>query len=320
MRILPPAHGSPGERDIAAVESRAALSAVVLSCLVWGSAFAFGKLALCELTVSQLILLRFVLASLALLPVILRAHTWPRRDDLLRFVLTGILAVPVTFLLQFQGLALTTIARASLIIGTIPPLLALGSSIFLGERLQRRAWMVIAASVLGIAVITGSPGAGGSLPGDGLVLLSCVVSVIWVMMNKRLSEKYGALVATAYLLLIGTVALFPITVFQDGLPRMALPLSTWIPVLVLGFFCTALAFILWNWGLERMPASRAGVFLNLEPLVGTLLGVTLWHDALSPGLIIGGALVIGAALAAARLEPGGASSPMAASRIGWRDG
>jgi len=287
---------------------------------VWGSAFAFGKLALRDLTVSQLILLRFTLASLALLPLIIRSHAWPERSDLPRFVLTGILAVPVTFLLQFQGLVLTTIARASLIIGSIPPLLALGGSVFLGERLGRRGWLAIGASVLGIAVITGSPASGGSLPGDGLVLLSCIVSAIWVMLNKRLSEKYGALVATAYLLLIGTIAVAPITLIQDGLPRMALPLSTWIPVLVLGLFCTALPFILWNWGLERMPASRAGVFLNLEPLVGTLLGVTLWHDALSPGLIVGGALVIGAALAAARLERASEDHRMVANRDELSDG
>lgn len=52
---------------------------------------------------------------------------------------------------------------------------------------------------------------------------------------------------------------------------------------------------LWNWGVGRVPASRAGVFLNLEPLVGALLGVLVLGEAWGPGTVVGGALIIGAA-------------------------
>jgi drug/metabolite transporter (DMT)-like permease len=45
-----------------------------------------------------------------------------------------------------------------------------------------------------------------------------------------------------------------------------------------------------------VPASQAGVFLNLEPLVGTILGVMLLGDLLGPYSILGGLLVIGAAV------------------------
>jgi drug/metabolite transporter (DMT)-like permease len=53
---------------------------------------------------------------------------------------------------------------------------------------------------------------------------------------------------------------------------------------------------LWNWGIERVPASQAGVFLNLEPVVGAMLGVVLLHDVLGSFSILGGLLVIGAAI------------------------
>ncbi len=279
-----------------------AIAALVISCTIWGTAFAFGKLALEALTVSQLVLLRFGLASLALLPIILIKRAWVQRKDLPRFLLTGFLAVPVTFLLQFQGLALTTIARASLIIGAIPPLLALGAAVFLEERPRRRGWAAIAASVLGVVVIVGTPGEGGSWAGDGLVFISCLISVVWVIMNKRLNERYTAPIATTYLLSFGTLTLAPITLLQDGLPSFNLPISVWTSVIILGVFCTALAFVLWNWGLERVPASTAGVYLNLEPLIGALLGVTLWQDTLGPGVILGGALIIGAALVATQTK------------------
>lgn len=288
------------------LQSRAAVMALVVSCTIWGTAFLFGKFALRELTVSQLVFLRFGLGSLALLPVVVKRRVWPERRDLPRFLLVGFLAVPVTFLLQFRGLALTTVARASLIIGAIPPLLALGGAVFLNERPERRSWFAIALSMVGLIVFTGSPGHGGTLLGDSLVFLSTLVSVVWVLMNKRLNERYSALVATTYILLFGTLTLAPIALLQGGLPRLNLPISVWGSVLVLGVFCTALAFVLWNWALEHVPASRAGVYLNLEPLVGAFLGATVLQEAFTPGLIFGGLLILGAAFITTLSKPGSA--------------
>jgi drug/metabolite transporter (DMT)-like permease len=282
--------------------SRASTAALAISSVIWGSSFLFGKLALQELTVSQLVLLRFAFGSLALFPIVVIKKAWMNWRDLPRFLLTGFLAVPATFLLQFHGLALTTVARASLIIGAIPPLLAVGGAVFLGERPGPRGWLVVATSMAGILVITGAPSAGGSWLGDGLVFLSTLVSVVWVMMNKRLSEKYSALVATTYMLLFGTLTLAPISLLWDGLPRLNLPATIWLSVLILGLLCTALAFVLWNWGLERVPASRAGVFLNLEPVVGVLLGVTVMGESLDARVVLGGLVILAAAWFAAQAE------------------
>ncbi|PYX05865.1 MAG: hypothetical protein DMG88_20155 [Acidobacteria bacterium] len=48
-------------------------------------------------------------------------------------------------------------------------------------------------------------------------------------------------------------------------------------------------------GLARVPAARAGVFLNLEPLVGTLLGVVILGESLGVFGVLGGAMVLFAA-------------------------
>jgi drug/metabolite transporter (DMT)-like permease len=42
-------------------------------------------------------------------------------------------------------------------------------------------------------------------------------------------------------------------------------------VIAQGILGTTAAFLLWNWGLARVAAARAGVFLNLEPLVRALV-------------------------------------------------
>jgi drug/metabolite transporter (DMT)-like permease len=296
---LPASLDAPAAAGVAPLQwarSRAAALSMVVACVIWGTSFAFGKIALGQLSVSQVILLRFLMASVVLTPVLIRRRARLPLSDLPLLVLTGFLAVPVSFLLQFQGLAMTTVSRASLIVGAAPPLMALAGMGFFRERPGPRVWAAVALSVLGIAVISGSPGAGGSWIGDGLVFLSIVTSVAWVMIIKRVSRRLTSFVATAYLIVFGTLTLVPIALLQGGFPRLDLPLDVWLSVLALGALCTALAFVLWNWGLERTSASRAGVFLNIEPVVGALLGVTLWGDTLGAGVAIGGALIIGAAL------------------------
>ena len=275
---------------------RAVVAALVISSCLWGTAFLFAKLALAELTVSQVVLYRFGLASLVLLPVAWLRRAWPRPRDLPLFFLTGFLTVPVTFLLQFGGLALTSVARASLIIGTLSPLLALAAAGLYRERLGPRGWGAVGVSTAGVAMIVGTTGSDRNWLGDGLVFLSIVVAVVWILLSKRLIERYSALTATAYILAFGALAMLPISLVWDGPPPLlSLPLGILGSVLALGLVCTVVTFMLWNWALERFPASRAGVFINIEPVVGTFLGVTLLRESLGPGAVLGGALILSAA-------------------------
>ena len=49
-----------------------------------------------------------------------------------------------------------------------------------------------------------------------------------------------------------------------------------------GLLATAGPYLVWNWELSQMPASNAAVLLNLEPMVGTILGVIILHERLGP--------------------------------------
>jgi drug/metabolite transporter (DMT)-like permease len=274
---------------------RVTVVGLVIACSVWGTAFLFAKLALAELTVSQVVLYRFALASLVLLPTALVRGAWPQPQDLPLFLLAGFLTVPVTFLLQFGGLSLTSVASASLIIGAFPALLALAAAGLYREKLGAHGWAAVGASTLGVLLIVGLPGPDHNWWGDGLVFLSLITSVAWVLLSKRLAERYSALIATAYILAFGTLTLLPISLFWDGLPRLNLSGGVWGSVLALGLVSTAFTFMVWNWGLERIPASQAGVYVNLEPVVGAVLGVTVLHEVLGPGALLGGLLIISAA-------------------------
>jgi drug/metabolite transporter (DMT)-like permease len=277
-----------------------AMPALTSAGVLWGASFLFGKWALEEMGPAHVTLFRFSLASAALLPYALLKGVCPGRRDLPLFLLVGFLTVPATFLVQFWGLSLTGATVAALIVGCDPPMVAFFAHLFLGERLGKIVWAALGASTIGVALAVARPGASNDWLGDALVLLSLLAVVGWVLLGKRLSDGYPAVSATAWILTFGTLALAPVALLWEGVPRLDLTPLGWASVLVLGLGCSAATYALWNWGVARVPASRAGVFLNLEPLVGALLGVLVLGESWGPGTVVGGALIIGAAVVVSR--------------------
>jgi len=94
-------------------------------------------------------------------------------------------------------------------------------------------------------------------------------------------------------------------------PFTHVSLSAWIALAISGLLCTATTTLLWNWGIHHVPASRAGIFLNLEPAVGSLLGVRLLGEHLGPFAWIGGGMILAAAVALTTRgqHPGSVSEP-----------
>ena len=82
-----------------------------------------------------------------------------------------------------------------------------------------------------------------------------------------------------------------------GLPPIRnISLAAWAALAASGILCTATTTLLWNWGMTQVPASQAGVLLNVEPLMGSILGITLLHDRLGPAAWLGGAMILTAAI------------------------
>ena len=268
--------------------------ALGVAALLWGSAFYFGKIALAELDALDVTVWRFGLAAPVLAGVLAVLRPRMRGSDLPLLVVTGVLCVPIGYLVHFEGLARTTATHAALLVGTGPPLLAAAAAGLGLERLARRDWWAAGVSTVGVAVMVGVPAAGGDLVGDLLVLVSMLIATAWILLSQHLARRLGAAAATSAILLAGTLALLPVLAFT-GPPPTDLAPRTWAALAVLSLGCTIVCFILWNWGASRLPAGRAGVFLNLEPVSGALLGVFLLGDLATPSLLLGGAIVLAAA-------------------------
>jgi len=276
-------------------------AACALASTFWGCGFYFGKIALAEMNVGHMVLYRFVFASLGLLPLLVTHKPGLGAAEWRTLLIAAFLGVPLQFLLQFRGLSLTTVSHASLMVGTMPVILAVGATVFAHERLHRLGWATLAVSTLGAGLIAlgGSrhPGSGGpSLLGDLLVVISLCIALFWILMNKSLMTRHSAIVVTAYGLVAGTVMLLVYVPFAWGVPPIhGVSLKAWGALAASGVLCTATTTLLWNWGMTQVPASQAGVLLNMEPLIGSVLGVVLLHERLGATAYVGGAMILAAA-------------------------
>lgn len=267
----------------------------------WGTGFYFGKIALTELNVGHMVLYRFLFACLALLPLV-RPARFSRKDWLL-MLLTAFLGIPIQFMVQFYGLSLTTVSHAALMVGTMPVILALGAVLFTRERLHRIGWIALAGSTTGVTLISfGSArhqaaAHGPSFYGDMLVIASLIVALAWILLSRDLMHRNSPTTVTVYTILVGTAMLAVWVVLLDGPPPIrGISTQVWLACAAGGLLCTSAATFLWNWGIHQVPASRAGVFLNLEPAIGSVLGVELLGDKLGPDAWFGGALILAAAV------------------------
>jgi drug/metabolite transporter (DMT)-like permease len=268
----------------------------------WGTGFYFGKIVLASMSSGHMVFYRFVFACIGLLPFALRHRPRLNAREWRLLLIAAFLGIPVQYLVQFYGLSLTTVSHASLMVGSMPVLLGAAATLFAGERLDKIGWIALISSTIGVALIVlggqhATNGQSPSLIGDLLVLAALLVSLFWILMNKRLMERHPPAVITVYGIYTGFVMISVWVFLHDGPPPVqGVPLAAWLASVASGILCTAGATLLWNWGIHHVPATRAAVFLNIEPMLGSFLGVELLGDRLGPSAWVGGTLILVAAI------------------------
>lgn len=280
---------------------RIAYIALILSGLFWGLGFPFGKLALREIDAAHMVLLRFCFASLVALPFAFRSA---EARALFRnpVVLASGAIYGVAFLVQFEGLVRVNVSLAALLVGAMPALIAVAARL-LGDPISRLSWTGVTAATLGAALIAGRPGSAGSSFGVVLSLAALLLFLAWLMLLRRAPKPSDPMALPAASVIVAAATLLPIALVLHGAPRLALSPAAWGAIAAQGALCTFLATAAWQYGAARTSNATAGVFINIEPLMGAALGVILFGDHLTTSLVAGGVLIVVGSLVVVLGEP-----------------
>ena len=271
---------------------------------VYGTSYVAIRFAVDNIGPATLAFLRLAIAGAILVPVYLATrHPGPapeRRTDRRALFWMGFVGFTLALALSHWGLSWSTATNAALLVATEPVALVALSPIVLGERLTAREGWGTALAVLGatIVVVNGVPGLTVAVAphwrGDILLLLSGVCFAAYSLLGRPVLARHPSLTVTTWSFVWGLVTTAPLAALEWHVARR--PVWTWLgaaAVLYLGVVITGLGYLVWNWALERVSAARAAIFLNLQPLVGTLLGVAWLGDLFTVFTAGGGVLIIG---------------------------
>lgn len=281
---------------------RIAFLALIAAGVFWGLGFPLGKFAMQEAPAAHTVLLRFVVASLAALPFALG-----RREARALFrspvVWAAGVLYGVAFIVQFEGLSHVSVTLAALLVGAMPALIAISARL-LGERVTAISWAGVAAATLGAALIAGKPEGAGSPLGVALSLMSLLIFLAWLLVLRRAPASPTPMALPAVTIVIAGATILPIALVMHGAPSLSLSPAAWAGVAGQGVLSTLLATAAWQFGSSRVGAASAGVFINIEPLMGAMIGVALFGDHLTWALGVGGAMIIAGSLAVVLGERG----------------
>jgi drug/metabolite transporter (DMT)-like permease len=276
---------------------------LVVANVVYATSYAATRLTLDHVPPATLALIRLVIGALVLIPVAVAvrpAAAAPiRRADRWSIVWMGVLGFAGAFAFSHWGIARSTATNAALLITVEPISLILLSPWALGERLTPRERLGAALALLGAAVVVvnGIPGVTAALAphwrGDLLLLLAGVAYASYSLLGRGVLTRHPAIAVTAWSIAWGVAAMLPLAALEWS-AGVALQLTgrSILGVLYLALIITALGYLAWNWALERVPAPRAAIFLNIQPLVGALLGVYYLGEPLTVFTVVGGGLIL----------------------------
>ena len=122
------------------------------------------------------------------------------------------------------------------------------------------------------------------------------VSAIGFVLMKRWERPTDLLTLTGWQLTGAGLVLAPVALVVEGTPPQ-LDARNVAGYAWLGIVGTGLAYVCWFHGLTRMTAGATALIGLVNPVVGTLLGAVVMHEAFGPPQVAGVALVLGGVLA-----------------------
>jgi drug/metabolite transporter (DMT)-like permease len=273
------------------------LALVVVSAIAFGSLGVFGKLASRHgISLPTLLGMRFALAAVALWALALarREVAWLGRRRMAGVALMG--ALYVTQAAAFFG-SLRTIPAAitSILLYVYPVIVTLLARLVVAEPLTRARLLALALACVGVLLVVGpSPTGHLDLAGVLLGLASAVVYSTYILTGGVLLRGVPALYATAVIANVGGVSYLSFGAASGRLH--ALDGAGWGIVVGIAVIPTLIAASAFLAGLGRVGPTRASIVSTLEPATTALLAALFLGEGLSALRLLGGAVVLAAAV------------------------
>lgn len=290
---------------------------LAFAAIVWGISFILTKeLFVSEANITVLIILTFrlLLATAITIPTLLLFKKLEpiKKSDLKWFLILAFLEPFIYSICETNGVKLVSGSMSSIIVATIPLFVPFGMAAAYKEKVRGVTLIGILMSLIGLSVMLFLGGENNlDMNPRGIVWLfgAVLTAVVFTIVLVKLVGRYKPFTITAYQNLFGCLYFIPLMLLIDG---GNLPLLSYSPkmiglLVVLGVFCSTVAYVFYNMGVEHLGATSACIFTNAIPVFSLIAAILIGQETLTWSKPVGIVIVI-AGVVIAQIPP--KSSPI----------
>ena len=221
------------------------------------------------------------------------------RKDLVVILLGGLLGFVVSQTLTAECLKFTTPVYYSIIATLCPIATMLMAALFLGEKINGLKTVGVVLGIVGalIMVFANQTLSSGSndLLGISFGFLSLATWVVYLLITRKVSQKYSAVTQMKWVFLISAVVTVPIA--WGGLDDNALYTAAWgwdgvAEMAFIVVFATVLGYFAIPFAMRYLSATTVSVYTNLQPVVASVVAFAIAQDTLTWDKPVAGVLVL----------------------------
>jgi len=268
-----------------------AIISVLLAAAFWGMAPSITKISLQEIPVFSLIFLRFVVASILILPFFLKAKKNLKGNISKLFFLSLLPFLNVVFFVL--GIRLTSAIISPVLYAGTPLLVVFFSRVLFKEKISLIKIIGILVGFIGVLIIVILPIIGGDvgdIKGNAIILLAVLSFAFYTIFSKPILKKQSPVVTTSLTFFLSAFLSFPLFIVElakDSSWIIDVSGQTLLGVLYLGSFATVGSYFLYQWGVKHSSPLEASLTFYFQPIVGSLAAVFLLQEKLTFLFIIG---------------------------------
>ena len=242
----------------------------------------------------EIVLMRTLIGSSALILVLLLSRSkldgGALRREAPKLLCAGV-CLGANWALLFEAYKLMSVSLATLLYYTAPVMVLLLSPLLLRERQPPRAYLGMAAAVLGLVLAVGLGDSPVSARGLLVGLGSAVVYAGLIIFNKKISGV-GGLGLTTVEMAIAAAVMLCYVLLSGGSVRFPDDARGTGALLFLCLVNTALACWLYFSSMNRLSARTVALFGYVDPVSALIFAAVFLHESMTPLQLAGAALVL----------------------------
>lgn len=275
------------------------LAAILLAAILGGGIPVFSKIALGEIPPLSFTFLRFLIASILILPFFIKEKDSLNRKSLLKVVSVSLLATLNVTLFSF-GIRLTSTTVAQTLYSSVPVFAAILSYLLLKQKLGTEKIFGILIGLAGVVVIILPPALiantelQSNFLGNSIIFIAMISFSLYTVISKKLQHLASPLVITSVFMFTTTLSqLIPAT-FETGYhpnwwTNVSLP--SLLSIIYVSIIGTVFYYFLYQYAIKHANPLTASLTFYLQPVATYLWATILLTERIEQSFLIGAGFI-----------------------------